>query len=79
MSGIQSFKLSVDCVAVADSLNMNDANKLRGLGAQVQGALDAYIESDDIANYKELQTRLRHLQIASSKDADTLYSFRLQV
>ena len=58
---------------------MNDANKLRGLGAQVQGALNAYIESDDIANYKELQTRLRHLQIVSSKDADTLYSFRLQV
>ena len=58
---------------------MKDPNKLQELAAQVQGAVHAYIESDDSANYKELQTRLRHLQIASSKDADTLFSFRIQV
>ena len=58
---------------------MEGTRHLRELTEAVQSAVDAYIKSDDIANYKELQTRLTRLQVASSKPADTLFAFRLQV
>ena len=58
---------------------MEGTRHLRELTKDIQSAVDAYIESDDIANYKELQTRLTRLQVASTKPADTLFTFRTQV
>lgn len=58
---------------------MEDPNRLRELTTEVQSAVDAYIKSDDIANYEELQIRLKRLQVASSKPADMLFTFRVQV
>ncbi|KAA6408781.1 MAG: O-methyltransferase [Lasallia pustulata] len=57
---------------------MEDPNRLRELTTEVQSAVDAYIKSDDIANYEELQIRLKRLQVASSKPADMLFTFRVQ-
>ncbi|KAK0513495.1 hypothetical protein JMJ35_004481 [Cladonia borealis] len=58
---------------------MEGTRHLRELTKDVQSAVDAYIESDDIANYKELQTCLTRLQVASTKPPDTLFTFRLQM
>ena len=58
---------------------MEGTSRLRELTGELQSAVDAYVNSDDIANYKELQTRLTRLQVASSKPTDTLFTFRLQV
>ena len=58
---------------------MEGTSHLRELTEALQSAVDAYVKSDDIANYKELQTCLTRLQVASTKPADTLFTFRLQV
>ncbi|MCJ1384330.1 hypothetical protein MMC17_007446, partial [Xylographa soralifera] len=58
---------------------MEDPTRLRQLTTEVQSAVDAYIVSDDIANYKQLQSRVTRLQVASTKPTDTLFTFRLQV
>ena len=58
---------------------MEGTRYLRELTEEVKSAVDAYIKSDNIANYKELQTCLTRLKVASTKPADTLFTFRLQV
>ena len=58
---------------------MEDPNRLQELTVEVQSAVDAYVKSDDIANYDELQIRLKRLQVASSKPTDMLFTFRVQV
>ena len=58
---------------------MEGPNHLQELTVEVQKAVDAYVKSDDVASYKELQSCLTRLQVASTKPSDTLFSFRLQV
>ena len=58
---------------------MEDGKGLQELVAEVQRSVDAYVHRDDVENYKQLQTKLKRLQVASSKPADTLSTFRLQV
>ena len=58
---------------------MKGPNHLQELTAEVQKAVDAYVKSDNVVDYKELQSCLTRLQVASTKPSDTLFSFRLQV
>ncbi|KAL2166074.1 hypothetical protein VTG60DRAFT_3308 [Thermothelomyces hinnuleus] len=58
---------------------MENPDRLRELAREVQTAVDALISSDNIANYKALQTSLRRLQVAATKPADTVFSFRCQM
>ena len=58
---------------------MEGSHRLQDLTIDVQTAVDAFIKSDNDADYKELQTCLMRLQVASSKPTDVLSTFRLQV
>ena len=58
---------------------MEDSKRLQELTAEVQNAVDAYAKSDDMTNYKELQSHIRLLQVAACTPVDTLFTFRLQV
>ncbi|MCJ1353600.1 MAG: hypothetical protein MMC33_003587 [Icmadophila ericetorum] len=58
---------------------MEDSKRLQELTAEVQNAVDAYAKSDDMTNYKELQSHIRRLQVAACTPVDTLFTFRLQV
>ena len=57
---------------------MEGPHRLQDLTVDVQRAVDAFIKSDNVADYKELQTYLMRLQVASSKPTDVLSTFRLQ-
>ena len=58
---------------------MEDGKCLQELVVEVQRSVDAYVHRDDVENYKQLQIKLKRLQVASSKPVDTLSTFRLQV
>lgn len=58
---------------------MEDPERLRELTTEIQRAVDAYIKSEDTADYKTLQACITRLLVCVTKPADVLYSFRTQV